>query len=95
MRAGAYLRPVPEISRFFGIVISMYYDDHLPPHFHAHHAGQEAAVTIASVDVIAGNLSPRALGLVREWASAHRGELMGDWELARAWRPLVPIEPLG
>jgi hypothetical protein len=72
----------------------MYYDDHLPPHFHAHHAGQEAILAIASVDLIAGRLSPRALGLVREWASAHRTDLMGNWELARASRPLAPIEPL-
>jgi len=68
---------VPEICRFFGIVITMYYNDHVPPHFHAE-----------------GTLSPRALGLVIEWASAHKSDLMTDWALARSHSPLKTIDPL-
>lgn len=72
----------------------MYYVDHLPPHFHARYAGHEAAVVIEDLDMLAGSLPPRALALVREWASAHRFELLEDWELARERRPLKPIRPL-
>ncbi len=57
---------MPEISRFFGIVIYMYFDDHLPPHFHARYSGFEAVVDIESLTVLAGSLSHRALGMVVE-----------------------------
>jgi hypothetical protein len=63
---------MPEISRFFGIVVKMYWNDHHPPHFHAYYAGDEVLIDIASVSVFAGQLSPRALGLVTEWAMTHR-----------------------
>ena len=85
---------MPEISRFFGIVIQMYVDDHLPPHFHARHAGQEIAVAIETLAILRGRLSPRAHGLVIEWAAQHAGELLDDWELARSGQPLSRIEPL-
>jgi hypothetical protein len=85
---------MPEISRFFGIVISMYHDDHPPPHFHATHAEHEAVVGIDPPRILEGSLPPRALGLVMEWAALHTGELSADFEHARARRPLVPIEPL-
>jgi Domain of unknown function (DUF4160) len=85
---------VPEISRFLGIIISMYYNDHPPPHFHARYGGQRALVAIDSLTVLRGSLPPRVLGLVVEWASGHRTELMADWELARNQDPLVKIDPL-
>jgi hypothetical protein len=85
---------MPEISRFFGIVITMYYGDHAPPHFHVRYSGQKALVAIESSDVIRGRLSPRALGLVREWAALHRQDLMEDWDRARREEPLEPIDPL-
>ena len=85
---------MPEISRFFGIVIAMYYDDHQPPHFHARYGSQHARIDIHSLDVMAGRLSPRVRGLVTEWASIHARELLEDWELARAGAPLRRIEPL-
>lgn len=85
---------MPEISRFFGIVIRMFYSDHAPPHFHAIYAGHEAMVAIDTLDVIEGGLPRRPLALVLEWAIEHRAELRGDWDLARAQRPLRPIEPL-
>ena len=85
---------MPEISRFFGIVITMYYKDHPPPHFHVRYSGQKAVVTIESLTLLQGNLSPRVFGMVIEWASLHRDELMANWTLAREQRPLKRIEPL-
>ena len=85
---------MPEISRFFGIVVSMNYNDHPPPHFHVRYAEQKAIVAIESPMVLEGGLSPRALGLVLEWAAARRGELMADWNLARQQQPLSRIAPL-
>ncbi len=85
---------MPEISRFFGIVVQMYYADHDPPHFHVRYAEQRALIAIESLAILRGNLSPRALGLVTEWATLHRAELMQDWVLARAEAQLNPIEPL-
>jgi hypothetical protein len=72
----------------------MYYSDHLPPHFHARYSGQEVEVRIDSLTVLQGDLPPRVLGLVFEWASRHRDELRANWELARQGRPLRPIDPL-
>jgi hypothetical protein len=85
---------MPEISRFFGMVIQMYYDDHEPPHFHVRYAGQKALIAIETLGILRGSLSPRALGLVTEWAAQHRAELMEDWHLACAQSQLNPISPL-
>ena len=85
---------MPEISRFFGIVIQMYYNDHDPPHFHVRYSGQRALVGIEDFTVLGGNLSPRTLSLVREWAALHQSELMEDWKLARKEAELKPIAPL-
>ena len=85
---------MPEICRFFGIVISLNYNDHPPPHFHVRYAEQKAIMAIESLAVLEGQLSPRALGLVTEWASAHRQELIEDWNLARRQQPLKRIAPL-
>jgi len=85
---------VPEISRFFGIVVQMYYADHDPPHFHVRYSGQKALIEIETSAVLRGSLSPRALALVTEWAALHRAELMEDWALARAEAQLNPIAPL-
>ncbi len=85
---------VPEISRFFGIVIAIFYKDHDPPHFHVHYGDQRAIVGIESLVVLQGYLSPRVLGMVTEWAAFHRSELLDDWQRARAQQPLQPIAPL-
>lgn len=85
---------MPEISRFFGIVVQMYYADHEPPHFHVRYSGQKALIAIETLGVLRGYLSPRALGLVTEWAALHREELMQDWHLARSQAQLKPIAPL-
>jgi len=85
---------MPEISRFFGIVVSMNYDDHAPPHFHVRYGGEQASVAIRPLQVLAGSIPPRALGFVMEWASLHGRELLDDWRLSEEHRPLIPIDPL-
>ena len=85
---------MPEISRFFGIVIQMYWDDHNPPHFHAFYGGEEALIDINRISLFAGRLSPRALGLVIEWATLHQQELLEDWKRAQRLESLKKIEPL-
>jgi hypothetical protein len=85
---------VPEISRFFGIVVQMYYADHDPPHFHVRYGGQKALIAIGTLAVLRGKLSPRAMSLVTEWAGLHQAELMEDWKLARQEAELKPIAPL-
>jgi hypothetical protein len=85
---------MPEISRFFGIVITMYHEDHAPPHFHARYGESRARIAIADLEILAGSLPPRALGLVVEWAAIHRDELARDWKRAAQREPLDSIEPL-
>ena len=85
---------MPEIARVFGVVMKMFWDDHNPPHFHAFYAGEEALIDINSLSPFAGRLSPRALGLVIEWATVHRQELLDDWRRAQGQEPLQRIEPL-
>jgi hypothetical protein len=74
---------MPEISRFFGIIIAMYYSDHEPPHFHARYGKQKAVVSIDSSVILEGRLSARLLGFVIEWANLHQEELAENWDLAR------------
>ena len=85
---------MPEISRFYGIVISMYYDEHNPPHFHARYEGDQAAIEILSLQILEGKLPPRVLGLIVEWAFQHQPELMDNWNTARSGRPPRKIPPL-
>lgn len=85
---------MPEISRFFGIIIAMFYDDHNPPHFHARYGKDSVAIGIGSLRVLEGHISHRALGLVMEWASQHREELLSDWELAKQNESPKKIPPL-
>lgn len=85
---------MPEISRFFGIVIAMFYADHAPPHFHVRYGDQKALIAIETLGILRGRLSPRALALVTEWAALHQAELTANWGLARSYAPLNPIEPL-
>lgn len=85
---------MPEISRFFGIVVKMYFEDHHPPHFHAQYGEEVALIDIHNLSVFAGRLSPRALGLVIEWATLHQEELLADWGRAQAQQALQRIAPL-
>jgi phosphomannomutase len=85
---------MPEISRFFGIVIKMFFDDHSPPHFHAYYGDDEVLIDIRAISVFAGQFPPRALGLVVEWATLHQQELLDNWQRAKGQQPTVRIEPL-
>ena len=85
---------MPEISRFLGIVIKMFFDDHNPPHFHAEYSSDTALIDIRNLFVFSGRLSPRVMGLVIEWATLHQQELLADWERARAQQTLEKIAPL-
>ena len=84
---------MPEISRFLGIIIAMYYRDHAPPHFHAIYGEFEVTVAIETGEVN-GDMPRRALAHVQEWRTLHQQELLNTWTLARASRPLPRIEPL-
>lgn len=85
---------MPEISRFLGIIIVMYYNDHNPPHFHAKYGDYESVLSIINGEVIEGNLPPRVLGLVQEWREYHKLELIENWNLARERKALKRIKPL-
>lgn len=85
---------MPEISRFYGIVVQMYFGDHLPPHFHARYAGQKAKIEIDALAVIEGKLPARALGLVIEWAALHQDELREAFNRISAMQTAGKIEPL-
>jgi hypothetical protein len=85
---------MPEISRFFGITIKMFFDDHPPPHFHAEYGDEKAVFDIRNLMVIHGGLPSRVLGLVVEWASQHQPELMDLWERASRQQELYKIPPL-
>lgn len=85
---------MPEISRFFGIIIKMFFDDHNPPHFHAEYGDSEALIDIRSLSVFAGRLPPRVMGLIVEWATLHQQELLDDWGRAQEQQALQKIPPL-
>ena len=85
---------MPEISRFLGISIRMYRDDHLPPHFHAVYNEFAAQISIRQPGILQGRLPPRVLGYVIEWASAHEAELLRCWQAAQTDQPIDKVEPL-
>ncbi len=85
---------MPELSRFYGIVIQMYYGDHPPPHFHALYADRKAIVDIESLAFIDGNLTARARGMVIEWATLHQDQLREAFRRAEAMEPPEKILPL-
>jgi hypothetical protein len=85
---------MPEIARFFGIVIRMFYDDHNPPHFHAEYGDHNAVIDINRLSSLSGHLPPRVMGLVIEWSALHQQDLINDWRRAQAQEPLQTISPL-
>lgn len=85
---------MPRISAFYGIVITMYYRDHRPPHFHAIYGEYEAQIAIETLEPLAGDLPARALRLVQEWAEIHRAALKANWARVEGHLPLDTIEPL-
>lgn len=84
---------MPIISRFLGIVIAMYWDDHSPPHFHAKYGDYEITVEILT-GVVEGRFPKRALRHVLDWHEIHKDELLEDWELCRRKENLKDVEPL-
>ena len=66
---------MPEVSRFYGIVVRIFYDDHNPPHLHAEYGEHEVLININTLAILGGSLPARALGMVTEWASLHQQEL--------------------
>jgi hypothetical protein len=85
---------MPELSRFFGIVIGVFYREHGRPHFHAVYGEFEGVIDIETGDMITGELPKRALALVSEWRNSHIPELKENWELARQHKELKTISPL-
>lgn len=85
---------MPEISRFYGIIVAMYFNDHPPPHFHVRYASGKAKIQIEPLELMEGYLSPRALALVMEWAVLHWPELQENWRLRETRQPLRKIDPL-
>jgi Domain of unknown function (DUF4160) len=92
--SAAHHGSVPRISVFYGIVITMYFYDHEPPHFHAQYAEHHAVITIETGAVLVGGLPKRALKLVCEWAVLHRAELEANWRRAKDGGIPEPIDPL-
>ena len=85
---------MPRVSKFFGIVIRMFYNDHPPPHFHAEYGEYEAVYNIETIERMRGKLPRRAHAMVVEWATLHRAELWINWRRARGGLPLRRIDPL-
>jgi hypothetical protein len=83
-----------QISRFFGIIISMYHDEHFPPHFHADYNEFSIEISINDLSILCGWLPPRVLGLVMEWALIHRKELNDNWKRVEKFEKLSKIDPL-
>ena len=85
---------MPEISRFLGISIAMYFDDHNPPHFHVKYNDFRAIISINDLKIIDGNLPPRVLGLVMEWAGMNKNKLVENWDMVKDTGKFFKIDPL-
>ena len=85
---------MPELSRFLGISILMYFDDHNPPHFHVRYNDYRAIISIDELKVLEGHLPARILGLVVEWAVLHKDELMRNWNMVKDTGKYFKIDPL-
>ena len=85
---------MPELSRFLGIIIAMYFNDHNPPHFHVLYNEFDAEIDIKTFAILEGNLPPRILGLALEWAEMYKNELMDNWELIQKAGKFNKIQPL-
>ena len=82
---------MPEISLFYGIRVTMYYDDHNPPHFHVEYAGNKAIIDILNASVMRGALPNKQLKLVLAWCVLHQDELMQNWELSKQSLPSTEL----
>ena len=84
---------MPEISRFYGILIKMYFNEHNPPHFHAEYQGYKVTITIKK-GIVEGKMPKRALKLIFEWLEIHQKELFENWNSIEATGDFNKIEPL-
>ncbi|MBP9122408.1 MAG: DUF4160 domain-containing protein [Ignavibacteriaceae bacterium] len=85
---------MPEISRFYGIIITMYYNDHNPPHFHARYGNDVIMVEIENLKILEGSFPNRASIMVLEWAKYNQNKLLKNWENIRNEKPVFKIDPL-
>ena len=88
---------MPELSRFFGIVIRMFVEaggSHHRPHFHAYYQEHAAVFAIDTIESLGGGLPIGQRRLVEAWAEIHRAELQADWDLLQSGRPPIKIDPL-
>ena len=85
---------MPEISRFYGIVIYMFIGDHNPPHFHVYYDGESALIAIKDGQLLKGSLPPQAKRLVKQWLELHRNELLDNWNRLSNSESAVNIKPL-
>ncbi len=84
---------MPEICRFFGIIIAMFGDDHNPPHFHVRYGDYEAIITIKE-GIVKGSLPKKVLKSVFNWMDMHQSELETNWERLQEGKDVIKIEPL-
>ena len=85
---------MPEISRFYGIIIYMNFNDHNPPHIHVRYNEYNAIVSIKNNALMAGKMSPKALAMVTEWIMLNKKDLLEDWELTKSLQHPRKIKPL-
>lgn len=85
---------MPIICMFRGIKIYMYWNDHMPPHFHAKYGGDEVIISINDLEVIEGNIPHKQLKMVLGWAAFHQEELLENWKLAEDKQELFEIKPM-
>jgi hypothetical protein len=85
---------MPLVSEFFGIRIYMYWNDHVPPHFHAEYSGATALIDIQNAVVLRGMLPFRQLKLVLAWCELHEDELMRNWDAAGRHEQIMSVDPL-
>jgi hypothetical protein len=85
---------MPEICRFYGVIIRMFFDDHAPPHFHAVYGDAQAEISIQPIQLLKGGLPPRAMSMVIEWAAMHQPELLENWRRLHANEAVQKVAPL-
>ena len=85
---------MPEISRFYGIIVQMFYNEHVPPHFHATYGEFKVQISLKDLNVIEGKFPRKGLNLLLDWAELHKIELLELWELAKEEKPLFKIPPI-
>ncbi len=82
---------MPEIARFYGIIIKLFFSDHPPPHFHVVYGEYNALFDIETLEIIEGDLPNRAQKMVIEWATRYQTELMDMWT-EQQFHKLPPLE---